>query len=75
MQPGDMLMTAHHQDDQAETVLLQLLRGAGPAGLAAMSEFDAFGTGHRARPLLGFSREELAELQLEELKRRMKEDA
>jgi tRNA(Ile)-lysidine synthase len=60
MQPGDMLMTAHHQDDQAETVLLQLLRGAGPAGLAAMSKFDAFGTGHRARPLLGFSREELA---------------
>ena len=65
MQAGDMLMTAHHQDDQAETVLLQLLRGAGPAGLAAMSEFDAFGTGHRARPLLGFSREELAAYAME----------
>ncbi len=56
MLSGDTLLTAHHQDDQAETVLLQLLRGAGPAGLSAMPEVAAFGPGYQARPLLGFSR-------------------
>ncbi len=54
--PGDILLTAHHCDDQAETVLLQLLRGAGIAGLAAMPAQTAFGPGQIVRPLLGFSR-------------------
>jgi tRNA(Ile)-lysidine synthase len=52
-------LTAHHQDDQAETLLLQLLRGGGPHGLAAMSEVCAFAAGRHARPLLAFPREEL----------------
>lgn len=59
---ADFLLTAHQQDDQTETVLLQLLRGAGPKGLAAMAELQAR-PGWRAallRPLLGLSRAELA---------------
>ena len=55
----DVLLTAHHQDDQTETVLLQLLRGAGPHGLAAMPVMSPFGQGRHARPLLGFSRAQL----------------
>lgn len=56
---GDLLLTAHHQDDQAETLLLQLLRGGGVRGLAAMPEFRPFACGWLGRPLLGFSREQL----------------
>jgi tRNA(Ile)-lysidine synthase len=57
--PGDVLLTAHQQDDQAETVLLQLLRGAGVKGLSAMPTIKTFGKGFHARPLLPFSRAEL----------------
>ncbi|MCB1829564.1 MAG: tRNA lysidine(34) synthetase TilS [Gammaproteobacteria bacterium] len=59
IQTGDLLLTAHHQDDQAETVLLQLLRGAGPAGLSAMPELTRFGCGYMARPLLAVSAAEI----------------
>jgi len=59
MDARDMLLTAHTQDDQAETLLLQLLRGAGPAGLAAMPEIKAFGDGWLARPVLGVSRKQI----------------
>ncbi len=59
MQLGDCLLTAHHQDDQAETLLIQLLRGAGPRGLAAMPRYANFAEGWHARPLLNFSRDEL----------------
>lgn len=58
---ADFLLTAHQQDDQAETLLLQLLRGAGPKGLAAMPELQRR-SGWRAvqlRPLLGISRAQL----------------
>lgn len=53
---GDILFTAHHQDDQAETLLLQLFRGAGPKGLAAMPLLKPLGKGFHARPFLSFPR-------------------
>lgn len=54
-----VLLTAQHQDDQAETLMLQLMRGAGPAGLSAMPEIKTFANGKHARPLLDCSREQL----------------
>lgn len=51
------IVTAHHLDDQAETVMMRVLRGTGPAGLAGMSAQD----GNVLRPLLSFRREELAQ--------------
>ena len=53
LRPHEILLTAHHQDDQLETVLLQLLRGAGVAGLAAMPASVPFARGRLVRPLLG----------------------
>ena len=51
-EPGEVLVTAQHRDDQVETLLLQLFRGAGVAGLAAMPAIARFGPGRIARPLL-----------------------
>ena len=59
LEPDEVLLTAHHQDDQAETVLLQLLRGAGVQGLAGMPPRTPLGAGWLARPLLAFSRRAL----------------
>lgn len=59
LEPGDCLLTAHHQDDQSETVLLQLFRGAGVAGLAAMPVIREMNQTFHARPLLSFSRDEI----------------
>jgi tRNA(Ile)-lysidine synthase len=59
LSPDDLLLTAHHQDDQAETVLLQLLRGSGPKGLAAMPHCKPLGLGFHVRPLLHYSRADL----------------
>lgn len=56
---GEILLTAHHEDDQLETVLLQLFRGSGLAGIAAMPEIAPFGSGFLARPLLRRTRAEL----------------
>lgn len=59
VETGDWLLTAHHCDDQAETLLLQLLRGAGVRGLAAMARSAPFGAGRLLRPLLDFTRAEI----------------
>lgn len=56
---GEAVCTAHHQHDQAETLLLQLVRGAGPAGLAGMPALAPLGQGWLARPLLDMSPEAL----------------
>ena len=50
----DLVVLAHHEDDQAETFLLQLIRGAGVKGLSSMAHFDE--QRHLWRPLLSVSR-------------------
>lgn len=59
LESGDVLLMAHHGDDQAETVLFRMFRGSGVAGLAGMPESRPLGKGYLARPLLGFERSEL----------------
>ena len=59
---ADLLAAAHHLDDQAETVLLNMLRGSGLRGLSGMKPKN----GSLIRPLLSFTREEI----VEELERR-----
>jgi tRNA(Ile)-lysidine synthase len=56
---GEVLLTAHHADDQLETVLLQLLRGSGIAGIAAMPAVAPFARTLLVRPLLEIAGEEL----------------
>lgn len=57
VEPGDHVLTAHHEEDQAETLLLNLMRGSGSAGLAGIGAVQPFGTGLLLRPLLGVPRE------------------
>lgn len=59
LQPSDVVFTAQHRDDQAETVLFRLLRGAGVRGMAGIPTSRALGPGTLVRPLLGFGRDEL----------------
>lgn len=55
----DLLLTAHHADDQAETMLYRLARGTGLAGLAAIHQSRVFGKGRLLRPLLDSSRADI----------------
>jgi len=64
LQPGESLALAHHADDQAETVLLKLLRGAGPQGLGGMRVLRDFASGRLWRPLLALPRESLRDYAL-----------
>ena len=58
-QANEVLMTAQHRDDQAETLLFRLLRGAGVRGLSGMPSERPLGRGHLLRPLLNVTRAEL----------------
>jgi hypothetical protein len=58
LKPGERILTAHTLNDQAETVLMNMLRGTGPTGLAGIVPLS----GLLARPLLGASRSETREL-------------
>ncbi len=62
----EVILLAHHQDDQAETVLIQLLRGSGVKGLAAMPAQQNFSLGLLCRPMLGFLREEIVSYAVEQ---------
>jgi tRNA(Ile)-lysidine synthase len=57
--PGEWLLTAHHGDDQLETLLLRTLRGTGVRGLRGIIPFGPFGLGSLGRPLLDFTRAQL----------------
>ncbi|MBC3484366.1 tRNA lysidine(34) synthetase TilS [Pseudomonas kermanshahensis] len=57
--PGEVLFTGQHRDDQAETLLFRLLRGAGLRGLTAMPAQRPLGQGSLARPLLAIARQQL----------------
>jgi tRNA(Ile)-lysidine synthase len=56
---ADVVMTAHHADDQAETILFRIIRGSGLAGLAGMSRERSSGPLVLARPLLSIRKDEL----------------
>ena len=55
----DALLTAHHMNDQAETLMLNLMRGSGAAGLRAIADITTLGEGYLLRPLLDFNRAEI----------------
>lgn len=61
MQPNDALLMAHHGDDQLETVLMRLMRGAGVEGLAGIPAAREIGPGRLLRPFLNMPRKALGD--------------
>jgi tRNA(Ile)-lysidine synthase len=59
LQPRECLLTAHHRQDQAETLLLQAVRGAGVKGMSAMPLCRVLGSGWHVRPVLDVPHREL----------------
>jgi len=59
LNPGDVLLMAHHQDDQVETMLYHLLRGSGPRGLGGIPASRPLQVATLFRPLLNYSRQEI----------------
>ena len=59
LEANDVLLFAHHREDQMETMLLQLFRGAGIRGLAAMPVTTTFGKGRLIRPLLAIAKADI----------------
>ena len=59
LQAGDVLFQGHHLDDQAETVLMRLLNGSGPKGLAGIPVQRIIGSAILARPLLKHTKEDI----------------
>ncbi len=57
--PGEWLLLAHHQQDQLETLMLRLMRGAGVSGLAGMRPLRPFSQGQIFRPFLRLAKEQL----------------
>lgn len=55
----ECLLLAHHAEDQAETILMRLFRGAGPTGLSGMMDKMQMGHCEIVRPLLSVSKEEI----------------
>lgn len=65
LRSGDWLLSAHHREDQAETLLLNLIRGSGPAGVAGIGDIRRFGPGWLARPMLNVGRADIRNYAIE----------
>ena len=59
LQPGELLLTAHHAEDQLETILLRLLRGSGVKGLRGIASLRRLGAHYVARPMLDITQNEI----------------